>query len=280
MLEQLQHLAQKNKGSTRAELDQICRALKEKQARDSGRLQRLIDQHTNLAAVAQLSGHVRTAVKGPVSELQLASEAIARDLNGNGSRALRGTVRSLKKHVTAIKNQLDLFSFVEGQELTRRRRTIDIASEFTHFEKIMEPMMKEKAVRFNADTPKNEVLRADVRPEHFLRVLYILAENALHGIDGAKRRVISVKACPKGARCVVTFSDSGSGIPEGIRDRVFEPFFSEKQDGQGLGLGVARQLVASYGGQIEVFRSGPTGTHIRFDVPRKPPRVTSHRDQK
>ena len=70
------------------------------------------------------------------------------------------------------------------------------------------------------------------------------------------------------------FLNTGPGIPVDYSDRVFDPFFSGKDQGQGLGLAVARDLVSSHGGEIKVLRRRGSGAHIQFDVPLKRSRAT------
>jgi signal transduction histidine kinase len=63
---------------------------------------------------------------------------------------------------------------------------------------------------------------------------------------------------------VLSVQDNGKGISEDIRSRIFEPFFSTREGGTGLGLAVVQQIVESYAGTIEV-QSRP-GEGARFDI--------------
>jgi signal transduction histidine kinase len=62
----------------------------------------------------------------------------------------------------------------------------------------------------------------------------------------------------------LSIQDSGVGMPEDVRSRVFEPFFSTKENGTGLGLSVVQQIVKESGGIIEVWSKPDEGT--RFDI--------------
>jgi signal transduction histidine kinase len=62
----------------------------------------------------------------------------------------------------------------------------------------------------------------------------------------------------------LSVQDSGKGISEDVRSRIFEPFFSTREGGTGLGLAVVRQTVETYGGTIEVRSKAGEGT--RFDI--------------
>ena len=61
--------------------------------------------------------------------------------------------------------------------------------------------------------------------------------------------------------------DTGSGIPDAIRGRIFDSFLTGRQDGTGLGLAIAKRVVQGHGGDIELVSTSPAGTTIRFTLP-------------
>src|SRR5262249_52536727 len=87
--------------------------------------------------------------------------------------------------------------------------------------------------------------------------------------DGGK---IDVYVRADGMSVVVGVDDRGSGIPEDVRSRIFDPFFSTKGEGTGLGLAITRQIVEAHGGSIEVEPREGGGTSFRILLPIAPPR--------
>ena len=79
--------------------------------------------------------------------------------------------------------------------------------------------------------------------------------------------VIEIKTFREGNRVVALVTDSGVGIPPYARDRIFEPFFSSKEKGKGLGLAISRQIIRAYGGKIEVKSEVGVGTTIKLSFP-------------
>jgi two-component system NtrC family sensor kinase len=64
-------------------------------------------------------------------------------------------------------------------------------------------------------------------------------------------------------------SDSGGGIPEAIRDRIFVPFYTTKnEEGTGLGLALSKSLIEQHGGRLELLRSDGTGSVFSIRLPR------------
>lgn len=92
-----------------------------------------------------------------------------------------------------------------------------------------------------------------------------LLKNAKEAITG--HGTIFLKAERNNDDIVIECRDNGCGIPEDIIDNIFEPFFSQKENGTGLGLSVARQIVTAHGGTISVSSSQESGTLFTITLP-------------
>jgi two-component system, NtrC family, sensor kinase len=124
-------------------------------------------------------------------------------------------------------------------------------------------------IAFNRDYAK-ELPRIECHPAQLNQVFLNLLLNAVESIEGQGE--ITIRAEPgDGGGVVVTISDSGRGIPEGVRARVWEPFFTTKprRDGAGLGLTICRTIVERHGGTITLEPSQPHGTRVRVALPRR-----------
>lgn len=82
-----------------------------------------------------------------------------------------------------------------------------------------------------------------------------------------KNGVIQIQTFREGNRVFAAITDSGVGIPSYARDRIFEPFFSSKEKGKGLGLAISRQITRAYGGKIEVKSQEGLGTTMKISFP-------------
>ena len=65
-------------------------------------------------------------------------------------------------------------------------------------------------------------------------------------------------------------TDDGPGVPEGVRDRVFSPFFTTKPRGSGLGLSIVRKIVDAHEGRIDLLAGPQGGTRFRVTLPVAP----------
>jgi signal transduction histidine kinase len=102
-----------------------------------------------------------------------------------------------------------------------------------------------------------------------LRALANVVENALHAMPGEGR--LTVLGDSVDDSVVVTVRDSGVGMDEAALARVFEPYFSTKTSGTGLGLPIAKRNIELSGGTIEVESAKGTGTTVKVRLPVRPP---------
>lgn len=93
-----------------------------------------------------------------------------------------------------------------------------------------------------------------------------LIDNASDAMD--QQGTLTIKAANEGDRVVVTISDTGSGIPPDIVERIFDPFYTTKEPGKGTGLGLhtVHTIIGRVGGEIEVD-SSPDGTTFTVTLP-------------
>jgi len=70
-----------------------------------------------------------------------------------------------------------------------------------------------------------------------------------------------------GAAVIIRVSDNGPGIPESVQDKIFQPFFSTKEEGTGLGLSIATRIIEEHGGRLELESKKNQGTTFIITLP-------------
>lgn len=94
-----------------------------------------------------------------------------------------------------------------------------------------------------------------------------LLDNAISVLDDQGEITISMTFNPTKSIVVLELADNGPGIPENIKARLFEPYFSTKKSGTGLGLAIVNSIVAEHNGSIRVFDNKPKGTRFVIEFP-------------
>ncbi|MBW7858513.1 MAG: HAMP domain-containing histidine kinase, partial [Leptonema sp. (in: Bacteria)] len=122
------------------------------------------------------------------------------------------------------------------------------------------------------DRNYNHIPKIECDPDQLNQVWSNLLMNAYHASRSSKRPKIVITTELNNSEIVVRIQDSGTGIPKEIREKIWDPFFTTKEQGEGTGLGlsIVRRIVENHNGII-YFETGKSGTEffIRLPVKRK-----------
>ena len=100
------------------------------------------------------------------------------------------------------------------------------------------------------------------------QIVLNLITNAMDAVDLVERdRLVSVRSRLVGDKVEITVNDSGPGIPSERVPRIFDAFFTTKQEGVGLGLTLARSLAEAQGGELSLVATGERGTTFSLLLP-------------
>jgi signal transduction histidine kinase len=114
--------------------------------------------------------------------------------------------------------------------------------------------------------------RIDADPERMRRVVINLLSNAIDAVEAAKVRAPDIRVSMgqnlAGNEIWLRISDNGLGMDEETRIRIFDPFFTSREEGTGLGLALCRKIVDEHGGRIEVDSRPGEGTEFVISLPK------------
>jgi two-component system sensor kinase FixL len=116
--------------------------------------------------------------------------------------------------------------------------------------------------------PELPLVEADsVQLQQVLFNLVVNAFDAMRETPAAERRIIIRSECKSDGGVRVSVRDFGTGLPAEGSKRIFEPFFSTKREGMGMGLAIARSIITSHGGELAAANVEGGGTHVHFSLP-------------
>lgn len=125
------------------------------------------------------------------------------------------------------------------------------------------------AASVSRQTPLHEI---QVDPEQIKEVLINLLENACEAMEGGGAIVIHEEEGfrePYGPAVIIRVTDTGPGIQKSNREKVFQPFFTTREEGTGLGLSIARRIMEGHGGSLELISERGEGTTFIITLPIK-----------
>ncbi len=220
-------------------------------------LQELVDQHRRLAAMGEMAARLAHQVRTPLAAAllyatQLGDEGLSQELR------LRFTARLVErlKHLERQVNDMLMFSR-KGCFATE---TIPVATLLKRLEEAAEPKVKGTSVKLSfIDLSQGAILEGNL--EALLGGLLNLIDNALEALPGKGQ--IEVRAEREGRLVRLSVIDDGPGMDEAVRRRAFEPFFTTRPNGTGLGLAVLGSIVKAHGGSVHCESvPGRTAFHV------------------
>src|SRR5690606_10230291 len=125
----------------------------------------------------------------------------------------------------------------------------------------------EEYIHFMAD---QEEIIAMLDRTQLIRIITNLVKNAIQAVPEVESPRILVTVSTEGEQVKITVADNGMGIPEELRFRIFEPQFTTKSSGTGLGLGMVKNIVENYGGNITFTTRICKGTVFTLKYPKRP----------
>ena len=214
-----------------------------------------------LAALGQLAGTVAHEVRNPLavirSMVQTAREDAIDGLTDAASEGLGVALDEIDRLDRVIDGVLAL-----ARPPTPRPDTVSTLALLDRVRALGDRLVAEKGLRLLTDGADSAL---DADPDLMCQALLDLVANAAQLAPPGSP--ITLKAEAADGRVRITVDDHGPGVPAEIRPRVFEPFFTTRPDGTGLGLAVVRQIVRAHGGSVAVDDAPGGGARFVIELP-------------
>lgn len=227
-------------------------------------LERELAKSSHLASLGQTAATIAHNVKNPLSSmktlLQLVSEdAELKEEHRSELRTALDEIDRLSKTVTS------LLRFSRPDE-SPRAEELDVEEFFRSLERFFLPQARARNVKIRTSISCSLRVLAD--REQWLDIFSNLLVNAIEAVDGGGLVELTVD-CERDrlpARLYVSVRDNGRGVPESLRERIFDPFITNKQRGTGLGLAIVKRRLGQIGGVISFESPIEQGCGTRFRV--------------
>ena len=227
------------------------------------RLQARLTEAERLAAAGELAASVAHEIRNPLAAIVNATTLLGVEETLTGEERAH-TLGVMKKEARRLNRILsDFLIFARPRE--PKRLLGDIREIIDHVAAL---------IREGPDRAHDVELSVRVEPavpsfpfdaDQITQLVWNIALNGVEAMDGCGQLSIAVSLGE--AQVAIAISDTGRGIPAEERRRVFEPFYSRKPAGTGLGLTIARRIVAAHGGRIEIESTPGRGACFTILLP-------------
>ncbi len=228
-----------------------------------------IQKVQRMEAWREVARRIAHEIKNPLTPIQLSAERLrkryAKLLDGDGG-ILDKCTNTIIQQVDELKtlvNEFSQFARLPAAQLAPNDLNDTVQEALFLFKE------GHRAIRFQFR--QGEIPPLELDREQMKRVLMNLLDNAVTAVE--EKGEITISTTYESARGVVCLevADNGSGLAPDVKERIFEPYFSTKKNGTGLGLTIVNQIIEDHRGYIRVRPNEPRGTRFTIELPAREP---------
>lgn len=219
-------------------------------------------EREKLASVGGMAAGLAHEIRNPLSSLSGAVQLLRSELSLSGDDQLLMDI--VVKETNRLNGLLsDFLLFARPKTIQKHRCDLNTLVQEAVY--LFKQDKRYEHVEVSVDIPAPCLAQLDA--EIFHQALWNLITNAAQAMLSQENGLIKIAATKGKNGTSVSITDNGPGIDEAIGGQIFEPFFSTKEGGTGLGLAVVRRIISEHGGHIEWDRSFVGGTRFFLYFP-------------
>lgn len=223
-----------------------------------------LERAQRMAAWREVARRIAHEVKNPLTPISLSAQRLKRKYSkGINDPVFDECTRMIIDHVELIRNLVNEFSTFARFPAANPALCdlLPIIEETIALYREGHPMVQFH-LSTNSDLPRLNVDRRQIK-----QALINLVDNAISAMRRSGRIDFTVKNDPVQKRVCLEVADSGPGIDDSVKARLFEPNFSTKTTGMGLGLTIVNSIISDHQGRVRVEDNDPTGARFIIELP-------------
>ncbi len=212
----------------------------------------------------EMAKQVAHEIKNPLTPMRLSVQSFERKFDPGASNAsvkVKEFSKTLIQQIDTMSNIASAFSNFAKMP-AQQNETLNVVS----IVKLALDIFNENYIHFISD---EEEIIAKLDRTQLIRVVTNLVKNAIQAMTEVDSPRILVAVTSEGEKVKISVADNGIGIADEVRDKIFEPKFTTKTSGMGLGLGMVRNIVENYNGTISFTSQEGKGTVFTVKFPRE-----------
>jgi signal transduction histidine kinase len=211
----------------------------------------------------QMLAQIAHEIRNPLGGIELMAGLVKESMPADDKSAQH--IQKILEEVHGLKQQLTLF-LEYSKPLEVNPENINVRELVIEIESIFESSIKSKGIHFSLDDQLKKVF---FDYGHLKQTLINLVSNSIDAIE--KNGKIAISAFPKNGQAILSIENNGPAIAEKNQKKIFNPFFTTKASGTGLGLAVCQKFCALNNADIELDNLYKTGTRFLIYINKKTP---------
>jgi signal transduction histidine kinase len=230
-------------------------------------LEERLNNAERAAVIGRLTSAVAHEIRNPLNFINLSIDHVRSKYEPEGERdreRFNRLLGSIKEEIGRLNRLVnDVLNFGRPANLNARR--FDLRNTIDPVVGLVRTQAEQQRVEIEVDLP-DEPVEVEGDLEKLKSCFSNIVINAIQAMPEGGRLEIAMRTGDEWVG--VRFRDTGSGIPEEALDRVFEPYYSTKDTGTGLGLAVTKKILDEHGGRVRVASAPGDGTTFDVELPR------------
>ena len=212
----------------------------------------------------EMAKQVAHEIKNPLTPMRLSVQSFERKFNPKDENIKE----KLAEYSQTLIQQIDVMSAIASafsdfaKMPTQKKEEIEVISVV----KLALDIFNEKSVKYQT---KEVELYAFLDKTQLIRIVTNLVKNALQATENKENPLINIEVISEGSTIKIIVSDNGKGISAEVKDLIFEPKFTTKSSGMGLGLPMIKNIIEAYDGIISFTSNEGVGTVFTVVLPKK-----------
>jgi two-component system sensor histidine kinase HydH len=220
--------------------------------------------------LARLLGRLAHEVRNPLSSLDIHVQLLEEDLASLAPQMrarLTPRLEIIHGELHRLEGIVERFLHLAGPAGVDLE-PVEIRKLLTHVCELLRPEAAARNIEISAQVD-DSLPRVMADPVRLTQALLNVVINAIQAVERKGR--VEVRAGVAEGRVFVDVSDDGPGIPPEKLPSIFDPYFTTKTEGSGLGLWIAQQIVTAHGGSLQARNGASGGAVLTMQLPLKPP---------
>jgi nitrogen fixation/metabolism regulation signal transduction histidine kinase len=212
----------------------------------------------------EMAKQVAHEIKNPLTPMRLSVQSFERKFNPEDENIKE----KLAEYSKTLIQQIDVMSSIASafsdfaKMPTQKRERIEVISVV----KLALDIFNEDSINYKPEEPE---LFANLDKTQLIRIVTNLVKNAMQASENEENPIIDVVVLSEKEHVKISVSDNGKGIADDVKDLIFEPKFTTKSSGMGLGLGIIKNIIEAYGGTISFTSEVGKGTVFTVILPKE-----------
>jgi signal transduction histidine kinase len=244
--------------------------------REARTLEEKLREAEHLSGLGQLSRHMAHEIRNPLNFISLSIDHIGakyRPGDREKEEKFSSLISGIKQEILRLDNLVNDF-LDYSRPLTLNRRMVNVKELLDDIIDLIWAKAEVEKIKIVKDY--NDPVELYLDPDLFKTCVLNVVTNAFHAMASKEEGgVLAIKTAIDGNAFILSISDEGEGVSEENLSKMFEPFFSTKENGLGLGLPMTKRVIEEHGGTVDFTSVPGKGSEMKFTLPLKKNNVLS-----